>query len=521
MSQTSESDFASWYRALTHLAQGWNRFWFQPADPTLLGFMRICCGLVVFYIHLAYTPDLQDFFGKDAWVDQQSMDEFRHQVPWATPAAGWEDPRLMPTQERPTPEERQFMSKYGMNPRWAYAKGYQGWSIWYHVTDPTWMMVIHSGVLIMMFLFTIGFCTRVTAILSWLGALSYIQRSPVTVFGMDAMMNILIFYLMIAPSGAALSVDRLIARYWATRRALRRHSPVPMNLQPEPRVSANLALRLLQVHFCFIYLASGLSKLQGQAWWTGNAVWGTMAVYEYSPMAMAPYHALLVFLSKHRWLWEAVMSGGVAFTLMTEISLPFLIWNRKLRWVMITMAIMLHTGIAMVMGLRTFSLIMLIMLMAFVPEETVQALVKRLGRGLSRFRLGINDHLRGQVRAASIIRAFDAWDQVEILDHASARKPPQVEETGASAKAHLPAHLRVDPAPSPGERLELVTPEGQILTGYELFERLTRSVRPLSPFALVTWIPGMASLGRRWFPSENPLIISKRETQRQKEPVAH
>jgi hypothetical protein len=193
-----------------------------------------------------------------------------------------------------------------------------------------------------------------------------------------------------------------------------------------------------------------------------------------------------------------------------------------MRWVMITMAVMLHTGIAVVMGLRTFSLIMLIMLMAFVPEETVQALVKRLGRGVSRFRLGINDHLRGQVRAASLIRSFDAWDQVHILDHASARKLPQGQETGASAKALSPAHIRLDITPSGGERLELVTSEGEILTGYELFERLTRSVRPLWPFAVVTWIPGVASLVRRWFSRQahEPGKIAKRESQRQKEPVA-
>src|SRR5207245_3447491 len=185
------------------------------------------------------------------------------------------------------PEERDYMSRWdGVNPRAAHARGYEAFSIWYHVTDPTGMMIVHTGVLVVMFLFTIGFCTRVTSILSWLGGLSYIQRSPVSVFGMDAMMSILLFYLMIAPSGAALSVDRLIGRFWATWRALRKNMPAPMNLQPPPRVSANLALRLLQVHFCFIYLASGLSKLLGHAWWNGTAVWGTMAVYEYSPMAI-------------------------------------------------------------------------------------------------------------------------------------------------------------------------------------------------------------------------------------------
>ena len=106
-----------------------------------------------------------------------------------------------------------------------------------------------------------------------------------------------------------MSVDRLIVRYWARRR----HLPEPEFLRPPPSVSANLALRLLQVHVCIIYAASGLSKLQGPAWWSGVAVWGTMANYEFSPMNLQIYTAFLQFLCKHRWLWELVMTGGSSY----------------------------------------------------------------------------------------------------------------------------------------------------------------------------------------------------------------
>jgi hypothetical protein len=140
-----------------------------------------------------------------------------------------------------------------------------------------------------------------------------------------------------------------------------------------------VAIRLLQIHFCFIYMASGLSKLLGAPWWNGTAVWGTMAVYEYCPMQIGSYRGLLEFLCGHRWLWETVMTTGVVFTLFTEIGFPFLVWNRKTRWLMITLAVMLHTGIALVMGLRTFSLLMYTMLLAFVPEETVVRIRSFLG----------------------------------------------------------------------------------------------------------------------------------------------
>jgi hypothetical protein len=342
--------------------------------------MRICCGLVVFYVHLAYTPDLQELFGKDAWISLDSINEYRHDQPWVIHPWGWPATDGKAKQPaRANDLEAQYMRKwYGFKPSLAYARGYPAWSIWFHVTDPTWMMVVHCSFLVVFFLFTIGFCTRVTSVLAWLAAVSYIQRAPTSIFGMDTMMNILLIYLMIGPSGAALSVDRLISRWWVVRRAKLNHLPIPAPSRPAPRVSANLAVRLLQIHFCMIYLASGFSKLQGNAWWNGTAVWGTMAIYEYCPMQMVTYDALLRFLCAHRWLWETAMTSGVAFTLFTEIGFPFLVWNRKMRWWMMTMAVLLHIGIAIFMGLGTFSLFMLTMLCAFVPEETVQSLRNRL-----------------------------------------------------------------------------------------------------------------------------------------------
>src|SRR5713101_2268261 len=81
--------FSRLWKGLKDMVQGWNRFWFTPTDPTLLGFMRICCGLVVFYVHLAYTQDLQELFGKDAWISQASINEYRKDQPWMIHPWGW------------------------------------------------------------------------------------------------------------------------------------------------------------------------------------------------------------------------------------------------------------------------------------------------------------------------------------------------------------------------------------------------------------------------------------------------
>jgi hypothetical protein len=365
---------------LLRLFRAWNRFWFSPGDPTTLGLVRLFCGFTVLYIHLAYTYDLQAFIGPHAWLDLQMLNEFRAERPIAAPVSSWDES----TPQAPeSADDEQFLKKWGMTRKQAAFFGHRTWSVWFHVTSPTGIWTVHSSILVIMFLFAIGFCTRITGVLTWLGVLSYIHRAPTALFGLDTIMIILVLYLMIGPSGAAFSVDRLIHRYWATYRALTEHRPVPESLGPTPQVSANLALRLIQVHLCIFYLVSGVSKLLGPAWWSGTATWLTIANYEFAPMNLRIYKDFLLFLSNHFMLWQVFMTGGTYFTLAFEISFLFLIWNRRLRPVMIIGAVLLHAGIASFMGLMTFSMMMLIGVLSFVPPETVREFFWRLGRGPS------------------------------------------------------------------------------------------------------------------------------------------
>lgn len=370
---------------LRPMIEAWNWFWFNPADPTPLGFVRLCCGLTVLYVHLAYTYDLQTFFGRYAWLGEKTMTEFRQEYPILKPPLGW---NVNPPSTPPTPEERAYFDKWGTDPRLLVDKGYtELWSIWFHVTDPVWMRVVHGCILAAMFCFAIGLCTRITSVLTWIGMICYIHRSQTSLFGMDTIMVVVVLYLMIGPSGAALSVDRLIGRYWATYRALRQHRPAPEFLPPEPSVSANLALRLMQVHVCIIYLVSGTSKLQGAMWWNGEAVWGTIANYEFSPMRLQIYMEWLRLLARHRWLWELVTTGGSYFTLAFEISFAFLIWSRRMRWTMLIASVVLHVGIALCMGLVTFSLMMMVLVSSFIPARAIRELFWQLGRGAAGLRL--------------------------------------------------------------------------------------------------------------------------------------
>ena len=71
--------------------------------------------------------------------------------------------------------------------------------------------------------------------------------------------------------------------------------------------------------------------------------------------------------------------AGSYFTLGFEIYFPVLVWIPRLRWTMVLCAVLLHTGIALCMGLVTFSLMMLVAVLSFIPGSLVRDYIGRLG----------------------------------------------------------------------------------------------------------------------------------------------
>lgn len=410
----------------TGLVHGWNRFWFTPADPTTLAAVRICTGIVLLYIHLTCLNQVLNFIGPDGWIDSQAAEELR-----------------VVNNDFPTFQER-----------WIY-----GWwvqSLWFYIQSPTGIWISFSVFIVALLCFTLGLFTRTATVLVWIGHISYIQRGYVTWYGVDTFLAMLLLYLMFGPSGATLSLDRLAERYRAARRALARgRTPSADELALAPRWSANVVIRMIQVHMCIAYLCAGLAKLQGPSWWQGTSVWMTMVVPEFAILDMS-------WLANFPdWVWQTVSAGGSFMTIAFEISFSFLIWNRTLRPLVLFIAVMMHAGIGVFMGLGTFSAIMLTGCLAFVPPAGLRWLVQTLCQGVKGYRFVYDHHDKAQVRAAAWVAAADPWRQVEICNS---------HEKGAPAAAG-----------------SLVTPNGTVLHGFEAFTRLARSLR-------VFWLVGPVAL---------------------------
>lgn len=285
-------------------------------------------------------------------------------------------PPPYPEDDAEAAEITKYIERFNVDPRRTYARGMTTFSIWLHVTDPFWMGVVHAVFVGAALLFTLGIGTRVTSFLTWFAVLNYIHRDNVILFGVDTMMTILVLYLAIGPSGAALSVDRLLSRWWKGRRAGGGLAPWE---PPQASIVANVAVRLLQIHVCIIYCMAGLAKLEGAAWWNGTALWNVLANFEFAPMNWHVYNWILRALGNNQLVFEIIMNGGVYFTLAFELLYAVWIWRPTTRWVILTAAIILHGVIGLFMGLQTFALIMLVLNMAFLRTEEVYWILAEFG----------------------------------------------------------------------------------------------------------------------------------------------
>src|SRR5262249_257332 len=154
----------------------------------------------------------------------------------------------------------------------------------------------------------------------------------------------------------------------------------------------------------------GLSKLKGNSWWNGTAVWYTMTNPEFSPLHIPAFRNLLVWLCQdgHRWAWEGYMNVMNVFTLTLEIGFLFLVWTR-LRPGMVCGAVLLHLGIALNMGLIVFSLFMFTLLLAWMTPAAIRRVFARPPARLPKVTVRFSGRDPRQRRAAAAVYAADVW----------------------------------------------------------------------------------------------------------------
>ena len=323
--------------------EGWDRFWFRPTATSTLGLFRIAYGLVLTVWALSLLPDATSFFSEDGVMPETSLD-------------GWR------------------------------------WSL-FAIDDSRATVLAAMAVLVLAAIcVTVGYRTRLATVITFLLLVSLRWRNIWVMNGGDSLLRHMGFFLMLAPAGASLSVDR-----W--RHARDRFWELPAR--------APWALRLIQIQISTVYLFTVWLKAQGDRWNAGTAVADSLRVDDLVRFELpwALTDSLLV---------ANLLTYG---TLAVELALAVLIWVRRARPYVIALGIALHLFIEVTMSLGFFSIVMMLGYLAFVPEEAA-----------TRFIESVRTRLAGSQRAG--LRRFAATGGA---DAAVSRRPRPKARAGAGA----------------------------------------------------------------------------------------
>lgn len=309
----------------TGAIRSWTHFWFAPIDAIGLHFVRIFTGLILVFWLLAFAGYQDAFFGLNGWFDLQAYRE-----------AG----RLANGAPMPF-----------------------GWSILYLAGGNTAALnALYWGSILVLLAFTLGLFTRITSVLSWVIAVSFIFN-PAVSFDADFLLVIFAFYLMVGYvllgqwSRKLTIVERLFG-------GLDTFLRIPGGNAQPPSRGANVALRLLQVHFALAVCVSALHKLQYGEWWGGVALWFPM----HPPLETTFDSVRTTAASRNVYLFTLSLVQYVA--LAWQLAFPLFAWKKWGRPILLGGGIIAWIGSAYIFRLPLFGPIYLVGCLAFLtPAE--------------------------------------------------------------------------------------------------------------------------------------------------------
>ena len=381
--------FASFLRArLAALSDLWSRIWFQDRPTTPLEITRIGVGIALLIHYALATPYLSDLWGDNGWVPR---DVAITNDPWSL-------------------------------------------SLLFGVTSPWQLVAFHYVFLACCVAFILGWRTSWVKWFLLVGQISYDHRDPLLFYGVDKILAALLFIMCLAPVGRAISLDRVRAVRAAKRKNL------GATLPQFTSQWTGACTRLMQIQMATLFFYSAVSKLGGNDWWYGDAVWYVFTTDEhYSPIL------LRIFASQY-WLVNLATYG----TILIELGYVFLIWQRATRLYLLALALFLHAQFALLMGLYYFSFTMMMGHMGFVRPEWLTNLGLAWKTKIGAMEMIYDGRCGFCVRSMVWFLAFDGLQQIGIRN------------------------FRIDPSPVVSDEkmekaLYLVLPDGRALPGFEAY----------------------------------------------------
>jgi hypothetical protein len=258
------------------------------------------------------------------------------------------------------------------------------------VQDPATVRAWLAASAVVAALVTVGWRTRITSVILYSMILAIHHRNVVTNCGPDTLLMIMLFYLMLSPSGAAFSLD-------ARRTARKRGTAAEPLIVP-------WAQRLIQLQLCLIYFDTAVLKCNGATWLNGTAIHYVLNNPEVGRFSLEP-------LSQYPLAVNILSHAAV----LTEFALAFFLWFRQTRPWVILAGIGLHVGVLLTVNVPLFGELMTACYLTFLTPAELRALDPR---GWFRSRESISAHPPGRVDGP------EAFKGMHGRSMAAAEEPP-------------------------------------------------------------------------------------------------
>ncbi len=202
----------------------------------------------------------------------------------------------------------------------------------------TWMAIVFFIFwALVAVLLLIGWQTRVMTILNMVFLVSVINRNPLVATGADSVMQAFAFWSIFLPLGRSFSLD-------ARRRG--EYGKVLVYAFP---------VRMFQIQIALIYIFTTIFKLQGQTWANGDALYMAMQIRMHTfPLAEWLLTNLPLNMLRVLTYLALLIEGAFAVLVFAPVFQPYL------RAIGLVYGILLHIGIALVMNIPNFPLVMII-----------------------------------------------------------------------------------------------------------------------------------------------------------------
>lgn len=200
--------------------------------------------------------------------------------------------------------------------------------------------------LVLAILFLLGWHSFWTGILLFLSLIILKMRNIFILDGGDNLMQILLPFIAIGdslPLYLTQKVQPVTGKWHQTRQLL-----------------GKLGNYGVMLEVCYVYFFAFLHKIPGPLWLDGTATYYVMRAAEFQGTSLN--------------IWITKSALFVKFTtyatLVWEGLFPFLIWfNSKVKFFLLGVSVIMHTGILVLMRIDNYSLVMLVSYFSFITNE--------------------------------------------------------------------------------------------------------------------------------------------------------